>query len=101
MPKEILSPAIEEKEEKIRIIEIKNTKFNPSELNITAGTTVYWVNKDPKRVYQIYDKSPKQRFNSFRLDPFESFSYTFEEKGIYMFNDAVFTFMKGRIIVEP
>ena len=100
MPKEILSPVIEEKEDKIRIIEIKDTKFNPQELNITVGTIVYWVSKDTHRVYQVYEMSVKQKFNSFRLDPFGSFSYTFEEKGVYMFNDAVFTFMKGRIIVE-
>ena len=96
---EMPSIIIEEKE-KIKIIEIKDTKYYPAELNITKGTTVYWVNKDAKRNYQVYEKSSAQTFNSFQIIPFENFSYTFDEEGVFKFGDAIFTFMHGIVRVN-
>lgn len=94
-------PAIvEEPKQNFRIIEIKDTKFNPDELNISVGMTVYWVNQDPKRNYLVYEKSANQVFNSFQLRPFESFNYTFNKAGVYYFNDGIFTFMSGVIRVS-
>ena len=98
VPEEVEEPVSKERD--LRIIEIKDTGFYPSELNISAGTTVLWVNKDAKRNYKVYDRSSIQRFNSFRLEPYESFEYTFNESGVYYFNDAVFTYMSGVIRVE-
>ncbi len=91
---------IEEPKQNFRIIEIKDTKFNPDELNISVGMTVYWVNQDPKRNYLVYEKSSNQIFNSFQLRPFESFNYTFNKAGVYYFNDGIFTFMSGVIRVS-
>ena len=96
-PEEVEEPV--SKEPDLRIIEIKDTGFYPSEFNISVGTTVLWVNKDAKRNYKVYEKSTIQMFNSFRLEPYESFEYTFNESGVYYFNDAVFTYMKGVIRV--
>jgi plastocyanin len=81
------------------IIELKDTKFYPTELTIKIGTTVTWVNKDPKRNYQIYERAMPQRFNSFQLMPSKEFSYTFNETGTYYFSDAIFSYMKGEIVV--
>ncbi len=103
LPKEAVEemPAIvEEPKQNFRIIEIKDTKFNPNELNISVGMTVYWVNQDPKRNYLVYEKSANQVFNSFQLRPFESFNYTFNKAGVYYFNDGIFTFMSGVIRVS-
>ncbi len=91
---------VEEPKQNFRIIEIKDTKFNPNELNISVGMTVYWVNNDPKRNYLVYEKSANQVFNSFQLRPFESFNYTFNKAGVYYFNDGIFTFMSGVIRVS-
>ena len=87
-------------EEEFKIIEIKNTKFNPSELNISKGTIVYWVNKDDRRNYQVYEKSANQKFNSLQIQPDESFNYTFNEEGEYKYGDAIFTYMSGIIRVS-
>jgi plastocyanin len=86
--------------EDFKIIEINNIKYDPSELNISIGTTVYWVNKDESRNYQVYDKSSPRLFHSPQIMTGKSFNYTFNEPGIYQFNDAIFTFMNGVIIVE-
>lgn len=83
---------------KFKIIELKDMKFYPAELEISVGTTVYWVNKDPKKNYRIYERSNDQLFNN-PIGPFDSFNYTFNEEGTYYFNDVVFKFMKGVIIV--
>ena len=80
------------------VIEIRDTKFEPSELNVAVGTTVTWINQDPKRNYQVYEKSTKQIFNA-RLKPYDSFNFTFDEPGVYLYNDAIFSFMNGVITV--
>jgi plastocyanin len=92
-------PAVLESEEEPFIIEIKDTTFYPSELSITVGTKITWINKDAKRNYQVYERSASQIFNSFRLMPGHEFSYIFNKTGTYNFNDAVFTYMKGKITV--
>jgi len=103
-PQEPLSPPIEEMpaqivEGKIAIIEINDTKFNPDEINITVGMTVNWINIDPRRTYQIYERAANQKFNSFRIGLGENYSYMFDEAGTYYFSDAIFAFMKGTIRV--
>jgi plastocyanin len=100
-PKEVIEEVPGEIiEENFRIIEIKNTRYDPKEIEIKVGTTVFWTNSDKSRNYQVYEKSSNQKFNSGQIKPFESFNYTFNEPGTYRFNDAVFTFMNGVVIVE-
>jgi|TARA_B100002003_G_scaffold203856_1_gene196675 plastocyanin len=100
LPRKVIEemPAIIEEE--FKIIEIKNTKFYPSELNISKGTIVYWVNKDNGRNYQVYEKAANKKFHSGQIQPDESFNYTFEEEGEYRFGDAIFTYMSGVVRVE-
>lgn len=86
-------------ESKIFTIEIKDTKFYPSEINVPIGTTVIWINKDPSRAYQVYENAPNRKFNSPRLSLNDQYNYTFNEEGLYNFNDAIFRYMKGTITV--
>jgi len=86
-------------EGKIALIEINGTKFNPDEINITVGTNVTWINTDPRRAYDVYERADNQKFNSFRIGVGENFSYMFDETGTYYFSDAIFKFMKGTIRV--
>jgi plastocyanin len=101
---ELPRPVIEEMpliiEEDFKIIEIKNTRFYPSELNISKGTTIYWVNQDPGRNYQVYEKAANKKFHSGQIQPYKSFNYTFDQEGTYHFGDAIFTYMNGVIRVE-
>jgi plastocyanin len=101
---ELPRPPIEEMPveitENFKIIEMNGVKYIPSELNISIGTKVYWVNKDDSRNYQVYDKSSPRLFHSSQIINEESFNYTFNEPGVYYFNDAIFTFMNGVIRVE-
>ena len=95
-PAEIIE--IEEPEEET--IEILDTKYSPNSLKIKVGTTVTWINKDPRRNYRVYEKGAPQLFNSRQLEPETSFSYTFTSKGKYHFSDGIFVFMSGTIVVE-
>jgi plastocyanin len=91
--------SVVDQEEITTVIEIKDTKFYPSELSVSVGTTVTWVNKDPNRNYKVYERAMPQRFNSFRIEPEKEFSYLFNETGVYEFSDAIFKYMKGKIVV--
>jgi plastocyanin len=81
------------------IIEIKDTKFYPTELEIKLGEKVTWINKDLKHNYQVYERSDNQLFNSLQLMPGSEFSYVFNETGTFYFSDAIFKYMKGQIVV--
>jgi len=85
---------------KVVIIEIKNLQFNPSEITIEKGTTVEWINNDEDVTHNIYSVTLEQDFNSRRLEPGQSYSYTFTKEGGYPYSDSLFTFIKGKIIVE-
>jgi len=86
--------------QKIVVIEIKNLKFNPGEITIEKGTTIEWINNEEARTHNLYSLSVGVPFNSRRLEPGQSYTYTFNEEGIYPYSDSLFKFMKGKIIVE-
>lgn len=78
---------------------MRDIKFYPDELNITAGDTVEWVNEEDVLPHAIYEIS--QKFRSQRLSPGEKFSYTFNEAGEYWIYTMIYTkAMNSRIIVK-
>lgn len=81
--------------EKTTTITIKEFKFNPNALTISAGTTVKWVNEDvaPHTIKSEF-------FNSATLKTSDSFEFAFENKGSYDYICGIHPSMKGKIIVE-
>lgn len=72
-----------------------NRKFIPSEITISKGETVTWINTD-----SIAHNVVGNKFNSGTLGRGQSFSYTFNEAGTF---DYVCTFhpgMTGKVIVK-
>ena len=61
--------------------------FNPDSITIGAGTTVTWVNKDGEH-HTVTSDIPGL-FNG-TVGPFESFSYTFNERGDFEYYCGVY-----------
>jgi plastocyanin len=68
---------------------IKNRAFDPTNIKITEGTTVTWINEDPTthRVVHLPTVTQAELFNSGILSSGQSYSYRFVEKGKYEYGD--------------
>jgi plastocyanin len=70
-------------------VTIREKAFNPDKLTITSGTTVVWTNNDKMshRVVHLPGPGADELFHSDRMDPGQSFSYTFTTPGRYEYSD--------------
>jgi plastocyanin len=68
---------------------IKARAFDPATITIKEGTTVTWINEDPKLHYVVHlpEVNNALLFDSGPLSSGQSFSYTFTEKGRYNYGD--------------
>jgi plastocyanin len=76
--------------------------FGPSSLNVTVGTTVYWINlsTDKNMPYDVVFTTINVHSDTLNPDPaFDSFSYTFTTPGVYPYYCAYASTMKGTITV--
>ena len=80
---------------------IKGLKFLPPEIEITAGTTVTWINQDVVAHTATHKvKLEDQLFNSPYLTTGESFSFTFEKPGTYPVYCLPHPFMTQTVVVS-
>jgi manganese oxidase len=70
---------------------LKASSYNPENLYIKTGTTVTWVNEEAtmtrRVVHMPTEATGKILFQSEALSPGESFSYTFNKPGRYVYAD--------------
>ena len=78
-------------------IAIDNFKFGVASLEVAAGTTVTWTNRDdvPHTV-----ASTTKVFKSPPLDTGEAFSYTFKGAGTFEYYCSMHPRMTGKIVVR-
>ena len=100
-------------------ISLTATSFSPQELTINVGETVTFINHGVKARWPASDIHPTHQlypgsglikcgtpeagsiFDACRgLNPGESFSFTFNEKGTWFYHDHLEAFTSGKIIVE-
>lgn len=76
-------------------VDISGFSFSPSLLNIKPGTTVTWTNSDamPHAVKFA-------AFTSEAISEGQSFSYTFNDAGIFEYGCSIHPSMTGKIIVQ-
>jgi plastocyanin len=75
---------------------MKSIAFQPSRIEITAGTTVAWTNNDAvEHTVTAIDRG----FDSGNMAPGATWQYTFTKPGTYQFFCVVHPFMKGVVIV--
>ena len=102
------------------VIEITSSGFTPSELTISRGETVTWVNKDTEEhwpasaihpTHQAYPGSGIEKCGTseqnmifdacHNLTPGESFSFTFNEVGTWNYHEHLdISFGFGKVIVQ-
>jgi len=79
-------------------VKISNFAFNPSTLEVKAGTTVTWTNEDSASHTVAADDGS---FTSASLNQGDSFSFTFDKAGSYSYHCGVHPSMKATITVTP
>lgn len=80
------------------LIHIQNNTFTPQEVSISAGTTVTWINDDDI-AHTITSARLKPLFDQ-KLNPNETFNYTFAQDGIYSYTDKSRPAVNGVIRVK-
>jgi len=78
-------------------VDIDNFKFGIVSLNIAAGTTVTWTNRDdvPHTVVSL-----TKVFKSPALDTGDHFSFTFKDAGTFEYYCSMHPRMTGKIVVK-
>ena len=76
--------------------------YIPSSIVIEKGKQVTWVNKDSAfhSVTSGFYETPTELFDSGHLDPYESYTLTFDESGTFDYFCTLHPWMKGQVIVE-
>ena len=82
--------------------EDENRCYIPSVVTISAGESVTWVNEDSAfhSVTSGFYDTPIDLFDSGHLDPFDSYTLTFDESGTYDYFCTLHPWMEGKVIVE-
>ena len=75
--------------------------YIPSMFTIDSGNQVTWINEDSAfhSVTSGFYGEPSDLFDSGHLDPYESFTFDFDEKGIYDYFCTLHPWMEGQVIV--
>lgn len=92
MPTKVSRPGCEENDQ----------CYIPSHIVIEKGKQVTWVNEDSAfhSVTSGFYDAPTGLFDSGYLDPYQSFSLTFDETGIYDYYCTLHPWMEGQVIVQ-
>ena len=76
--------------------------YIPSNIVIEKGKQVTWVNEDSAfhSVTSGFYETLTDLFDSGHLDPFESYTLTFDESGTFDYFCTLHPWMEGKVIVE-
>ena len=82
--------------------EIEDRCYIPSKITVEQGKQVTWVNEDSAfhSVTSGFYDAPTELFDSGYLDPYETYSLTFDEPGTYDYYCTLHPWMEGQVIVE-
>ena len=92
MPTKVSRPGCEE----------TDTCYIPSIITIQKGESVIWLNEDSAfhSVTSGFYDAPDGLFDSGHLDPYQLFSFTFDETGIYDYYCTLHPWMVGQVFVN-
>lgn len=76
-------------------VSIKNIAFNPSELSVTKGTEVSFINND-----SVTHTVNFADFSSDDLKPGDTFKHTFDAAETFNYHCSIHPQMTGKIIVQ-
>jgi plastocyanin len=78
---------------------INGFAFRPGTLTVARGTTVEWTNKDDEP-HTVTSAGGPKLLKSPALDTGDSFTFTFNEPGIYKYFCSIHAQMQGTIVVQ-
>lgn len=81
------------------VVEIQNYTYQPREVQIKAGDTVRWVNREKRTSHSILFPS-ENGLESDRIFPDESWQRTFPKAGAYPYTCGPHPEMKGSVVVS-
>lgn len=81
--------------------EVSDRCYIPSIITIDSGNQVTWINEDSAfhSVTSGFYDEPFDLFDSGHLDPYESFTFNFNEKGTYDYFCTLHPWMQGQVVV--
>ena len=83
------------------LVEILAEGFSPPAVATAAGQSVTWTNNDSKPHELQLNGNNVQGFNSGVIDPGESYTFTFNQKGTYNYKDVLGSSdLQGTVTVE-
>ena len=76
--------------------------YIPSTVNIVKGETVTWLNEDSAfhSVTSGFYDEPTGLFDSGYMEYLQSFSYTFDDSGVFDYYCTLHPWMKAQVVVE-
>jgi plastocyanin len=77
-------------------VKMKNLKFRPSTLTVSAGTQVTFTNKDTVK----HTATLAGTFNTHGIKPGKAKSVLFSTPGTYDYHCSIHSFMHGKIVVD-
>ena len=79
-----------------RTVTIKDIRYNPAQVQVKAGDTVVWVNRDDRDHTVTADDGS---FNSGKIGPGKRFEFTFPDAGTFTYHCDFHPRMKGEVKV--
>ena len=82
--------------------DIEDICYIPPNIVVEKGKSVTWLNEDSSfhSVTSGFYPEPSGLFDSGHLDPYESYTLSFEEYGVYDYFCTLHPWMKAQVIVE-
>lgn len=80
----------------VQQVTIQNFAFSPASITIKKGDTVNWTNQDGP-THTVTGSG----FDSGRLAPGKSYSFTFSDAGSFSYQCNIHPSMKGTVVVQP
>ena len=82
--------------------DIEDICYIPSSIIVEKGKSITWVNEDSSfhSVTSGFYPEPSGLFDSGHLDPYQSYTLSFDEYGVYDYFCTLHPWMKAQVIVE-
>ena len=82
--------------------DIEDICYIPSTIVVEKGKSVTWLNEDSSfhSVTSGFYPEPSGFFDSGHLDPYETYTLSFDEYGVYDYFCTLHPWMKAQVIVE-
>jgi len=82
--------------------DIEDICYIPSNVVVEKGKSVTWLNEDSSfhSVTSGFYPEPSGLFDSGHLDPYQSYTLSFDEYGVYDYFCTLHPWMKAQVIVE-